>query len=256
MENNKSGTNQKLWIFGDSFTGMQYKDESWMWLLYKSFVGNRIYVSSKGSRDVQTIIDIFLRNLKDIKTDDFVILMLPTLSRFRLPIKNPTIDCEFHSEFKLGHEKMYHLDYFTGNGYYTCTAEQFDENILEEPISFIHYKEFDLTAPDKKPSTGSIISMINSSNANLTNTNEILKSFVKYFPFKLAIYSWVNELDDSIVMTKSKIESDIGFWHTLRDVWNETNGEEGRMSDIHWSKKMDKAFFEYVAKSYPEYFKN
>ena len=59
-----------LWVFGDSFTGMHHGvngTESWMWLVYKSFVGNKLHISSKGSRDVQTIIDIFLRNLKDIK---------------------------------------------------------------------------------------------------------------------------------------------------------------------------------------------
>ena len=60
---------RKLWVIGDSFAGM-YPD-NWIEELVKHFNGNDWYVSSNGGRDVQTIIDIFLRNLKSIKKDDY-----------------------------------------------------------------------------------------------------------------------------------------------------------------------------------------
>ena len=41
----------------------------------------------------------------------------------------------------------------------------------------------------------------------------------------------------------------IGFWETLNDVYNQTNGEYGNKNDIHWSEKMDISFFE-VIKNY------
>lgn len=251
MEFNTNGTNQKLWIFGDSFTGMHHHTESWMWLAYKSFVGNTLHISSRGSRDVQTIIDIFLKNLKDIKNDDFVILMLPSMTRFRLPLNEPKIDVEFSTEARVADEKIKHLDYFIGNGYYISTGE----NILEEPINTLDYKIFKHAAPNEEPSVGSIISMINASNANLKNTNEMLESFIQYFPFKLVIYSWTDESYESVVKTKSVIKNEIGFWHTLYDMWKESDGKEGREGDVHWSKKMDKAFSEYIINEYPEYFK-
>ena len=52
----------KLWIIGDSFTGSGDKTYlSWTELLIKKFKGDSYYVSSKSSRDFQTIFDIFLR---------------------------------------------------------------------------------------------------------------------------------------------------------------------------------------------------
>jgi hypothetical protein len=260
MEFNTKGTNQKLWVFGDSFTGMCHGEngvESWMWLLYKSFVGNNLHISSKGSRDVQNVIDIFLRNLKDIKNDDLVILMLPTISRFRLPLKYPSIDVEMSNIARTATEKMKHLDYFIGNGFYssTITSGVQENNELEEPLNLVDYNNFGHVPPNEVPNTTSIVCMINSSNANKKNTNDILRSFLAYFPFKLIIYSWTNELDNTLVNTKEVIENRIGFWHTLSDEYNESNGEIGRKDDHHWSKKMDKAFSEYIINEYPEYFK-
>ncbi len=63
LEPKLEGTEQKLWIFGDSFSGQYFEKNSWQWILYQKFVGKKIYISSRGSRDTQTIIDIFLRNL-------------------------------------------------------------------------------------------------------------------------------------------------------------------------------------------------
>lgn len=253
MEFKREGTEQKLWIIGDSFTGNSNDLNTWTWLLYQSFIGKRLYISSQSSRDAQTVIDVFLRNLKDIKNDDFVILMMPTMARYRLPLKEARYDVELHSEFTQSGQKQYHLDYFMGNNYYSSTQES---KLIEEPIDLIDFKNFIKTKPNEEPNTDSIITLINSSNANIKNTNEILKSFLQYFPFKIAIYSWADELDESIVMTKSKIIENIGIWHTKGNEWEESNGEFGKKSDSHWSVKMDKAISDFIIKTYPEYFKN
>ena len=256
--------NSKLWIIGDSFAGIGHGLDSWQWSIYESFIGNSIYCSSKGSRDVQTIIDIFLRNLKDIKKDDFVILVLPTMSRFRLPLKLPRYDVELAHSKKCGYgTTTNYVDYFAGNSFYTSVADdtnRFDA-ILEEPLNLFDYKRFMIHNTDRmmrkdfqETNIGSIISMINTSDASIKNMNEILKSFVQYFPFKLIMYSWTDEFDDSIVLSKSQIIEEIGFWHTFLDELRETNGKSGK-DDVHWSKKMDKAFSEYIIKEYSEYFK-
>ena len=255
--------NRKLWIIGDSFAGLGHGLDSWQWKIYESFIGNSVYCSSKGSRDVQTIIDIFLRNLKDIKKDDFVILVLPTMSRFRLPLKSARYDVELaHSKISGYGTTTNYIDYFAGNSFYTSVSadiERFDA-ILEEPLNLFDYKKFMIhnqarmiNKDIQETDIGSIISMINASDASIKNMNEILKSFVEYFPFKLILHSWTDELDDSIVLTKSKIIEEIGFWHTFRDEFRETNGLNGK-DDIHWSKKMDIAFANYIIEKYPEYF--
>ena len=64
----------KLWIIGDSFAGSgKIGEEAWTQQICSKFKGDEYYVSSKGGRDFQTILDIFLRNLKDIKKNDIVI---------------------------------------------------------------------------------------------------------------------------------------------------------------------------------------
>ena len=55
---------KKLWIIGDSFTGL-YED-TWVKILCDNFKGN-YFVSSQSSRDFQSVLDCFLRKLKDIK---------------------------------------------------------------------------------------------------------------------------------------------------------------------------------------------
>jgi hypothetical protein len=86
---------RKIWIIGDSFTMIddsRYGKNSWPKVCIDHFKGDDCYVSSMGSRDIETVFDIFLENLYKIKQDDFVILMLPTLIRFRLPLANPYIN--------------------------------------------------------------------------------------------------------------------------------------------------------------------
>jgi hypothetical protein len=86
---------RKLWIIGDSFTMIdteRYGKNSWPSILSNAFNGKEWYVSSMSSRDIETVFDIFLENLYKINSDDFVILMLPTLTRFRLPLANPYVN--------------------------------------------------------------------------------------------------------------------------------------------------------------------
>lgn len=256
MEYRINGSEQKLWVIGDSFTGNYHETKSWVYQLHQCFIGKKIYSSSKGSRDVQTVIDIFLRNLKDINSNDFVILMIPPLSRYRIPRKEPEMDVELHSEFRLGWQKMYHLDYFLGNKYFSSANESI--KLVEEPFDTIDklnfYQQVDRNLDINNINTDTILSLINSSNANINNMNSILDSFKKYFPFKIFIMSWVDELDKDIVFTKSQIIEKIGFWHTHFDEWKESEGQKGKQGDGHWSEKMDTAIADYIIVNFPEYF--
>ena len=96
-------TQRKLWIVGDSFTGVE--KDCWISHILKYFDGNSHHVSSSGSRDMQTILDIFLRNLHRINKDDLVILCIPTAQRVRLPRKTPKDDVELSNELVLAKHK-------------------------------------------------------------------------------------------------------------------------------------------------------
>ena len=247
----KTGTEQKLWIIGDSFTGMRHEHKSWQWQLYQSFIGNKIYVSSRGSRDLQSITDIFLRNLKYIKENDFVIIFLPTLSRIRLPLEEPISDAQLNFDDT---DDNPHFEHFIGSMSYTPNdGGNSKHNNLEFPLNEVHESYWQESETDFLK-TPNIIKFINSSDASIANTNEILNSLKTYVPFELYLVSWTNELDGSIIDTKDVITNNLEFWHTSHMEFLETNGERGILNDIHWSEKMDTAFAEYIIKKFPKYF--
>ena len=236
----------KLWIIGDSFAGSgKIGEEAWTQQLCSKFKGDEYYVSSKGGRDFQTILDIFLRNLKDIKKNDFVILVVPSLGRTRLPLANPQMDVE-HSN-KIDYEsKKNILDYFYSASMYRNEFKNLEFSLLEEPLAGMD--EFE--ARNKSE----IWSIINSSNASKKNYIDILKSLKEYLPFELFIWSWENEIYSNVLINKNQITEDIGFWHTLKDLYQETNGEYGKNGDAHFSPKMHKAFADYLIVKFPQFF--
>jgi hypothetical protein len=264
LMNKESGNDSKLWIIGDSFTGMGAEQYSWQYLLYKNFIGKHIYVSSKGSRDVQTIFDIFLQNLYKITPNDFVILLFPTLTRFRLPLENPQIDVEWSSD--LGKDKEYgvNMNSFIGNSAYSSNVsstppqgqEEFHKQqfTLEWPLNHIPAHIFQPNPTDMEPNFANIMQLINSSNAYINNWNTILKSINTFVSFKLLYYSWANELDSSVVNTKSVVTNQLGMWETLHNEYEKTNGESGKKNDVHWSMDMNIKFAENIINSYPQYF--
>jgi hypothetical protein len=257
-------TNQKLWIFGDSFTEIR-GEHPWQKILHKNFLGKNIYVSGKGSRDLQTVFDIFLQKLQFIKPDDFVIIFFPSLIRFRLPLEKPYVDVAFSNDIygDLTNDTNKHS--MIGNPVYVSIMSDMSDDVemervkneikLEYPLNKINPEQFAPMAPDKKPNFANITEFINTSKASVNNWNTILKSIQLYIPFKLLYYSWTEELDSNIVDTKSIITNDLGMWHTLIDEYIETSGKSGAPNDVHWSDKMSAAFAMHIIKKYPEYFK-
>jgi len=230
----------KLWIIGDSFAGGSSDKKSyWIDILCKNFNGGKYYVSSKGSRDFQTILDIFLRNLKNIEKDDFVILIIPTLIRTRLPLKTPRMDVEI-SNF-INPKKTF--DYFIGAHSY---IKEVEECKLENPLTEIDELEV--------VENSNIWSIINASDASKNNYVEILNSLKEYLPFNIFIWSWENEIESDLVMIKDEITKELGFWETQNDVWMNTNGTDGICGDAHWSEKTHKAFADYMITKFPQFF--
>ncbi len=233
----------KLWIIGDSFAGSG--PDSWVRQICLKFKGEKYYASSRGSRDFQTILDIFLRNLKNIQKDDFVILIIPSLSRIRLPLETPLTDVEHSNEFKLFEDKKNILDYFVGSHSYMKSNPELK---LEYPLTNIEESTL------KNETNNSIWPITNSSNASKKNYIEILKSLKEYLPFEIFIWSWENEIESDIVMNKNQIVDAIGFWHTLRQLYEETNGQDGHPGDSHWSPKTHRAFADYLIVKFPQFF--
>lgn len=227
----------KLWIIGDSFSDFSDNDK-WTKIISNNFNGEA-NISSNGSRDFQTILDIFLKNLKNISKNDFVILIIPSLVRVRLPLKNSTLAINGNGNSELG------FDYFIGATSYVKDSPYCK---LEHPLcdvdEFILASQVDNT----------IWSISNSSDASKKNYIEILESLKTYLPFEIFIWSWENEINSDIVMNKNQIIEEIGFWETLNDEWLNTNGIHGTANDLHWSTKTHKAFADYLIVKFPQFF--
>ncbi len=231
----------KLWIIGDSFAGFtSCGKQSWPEILADKFIDKNHFISSRASRDFQTILDIFLRQLKNIDKDDFVILIIPFIGRTRLPLDNPVNNIT-NTNFYTTEEGK--IDYFIGTQSYTSESEYYK---LETPLTYAPQKEIIKNTE--------LWSIVNSSDASKTNYIEILKSLKEYFAFEIFIWSWENEFESDLIVSKSKITEEIGFWHTYEDLYLETGGKEGYKRDSHFSPKMHIEFAKYVIKSYPQYF--
>jgi len=233
----------KLWIIGDSFAGSSINGkDAWTEIICQKYKGDDYHVSSKPSRDFQTILDIFLRNLKNISKDDFVILILPSTGRTRLPLENPIVDVEHCKYIHNFEQKSKYLDYFIGTSSYTKDSTY----TLEPPLTEMCEKVIGDEC--------SFWSIVNSSKASKNNYIEILKSLKEYLPFEIFLWSWENEMESEFIVNKNEIIKNIGFWETLDDEWTYTKGLSGAKGDAHWSKKTHKAFANYIINKFPEYF--
>ena len=225
----------KLWIIGDSFADKMPQPDAivktWVKSISEKYNGETTIVSARPSRDFQTILDIFLKSLKDISPDDFVILVFPTLERVRLSLETPKME--------------FVKDYFIGDKSYN---EFSIDNILEYPLSELKGPEF------KNELSVGIWKIVNCSRASMNNYLDIIQSLKSYLPFDILVWSWTDETNSELILNKSNIIDKLGFWKTLNDDWIESGGTFGKSNDLHWSQKTHNAFADYIIKSYPQYF--
>ncbi len=227
----------KLWIIGDSFAENtpppNINLQTWVNIISEKYKGESVGISCRASRDFQTILDMFLKNLKNISIDDFVILIIPSLNRVRLPLEKPRKDIV--------------SDYFIGDKSYN--ENSLDENgKLEYPLSELKGNEF------KNDLSVGIWSITNASNSSKNNYLDIIQSLKEYLPFNIFVWSWSDEINSELVLNKSDIIKELGFWKTLNDVWIETNGNDGIGGDLHWSNETHTAFANYLIVKFPQFF--
>lgn len=219
---------KKLIIIGDSFalgfTDLKYcnLDSDYLIKPFKD-LGYEIHIDGQPSRDVQTIIDTWIKYLPLVNENDVFIILLPFFGRTRLPLSNVI---KKGDEFKIP-------NYFIGTkSYHKNIKLDFWSNDFE-PEYF--YKKMEMQE------------MINSSYSSKKNYLEIIDSLYKITKSKKIILSWVNiEIDNDFIFDKNKITEQIGFWETLGDQYKKTNGQQGVENDLHWSVDMYKKIIEFI----------
>ena len=267
-----SKTNQKLWIFGDSFATIRNGEMSWQILLKNKFVGSDMIVSARGGRDIQTIIDIFLKSLHLIDDNDLVIMILPTTTRVRYPLKESLLNLELSNDLKNDTIKQFVSDGFTAyhpNSVYhkdiksklIFPLDVIDDTMIEDITENLGNREryYNITEIKKilnkkqKLSYNQIATIINTSNTTLENYNNQFYSFSKAFKFKTIFFSWSNDFeifDKSVVISNKQIEN----LQTQHELYVESNKQFGEYGDHHWSDNGNKEFSEFIIKNNSNYF--
>jgi hypothetical protein len=158
------------------------------------------------------------------------------------------MDVEHSNKCVKSIDKEKHLDYFVGSNSYipTNTSTKLEPPLTELNKSLLDSQNYHLNL--------NLFKIVNTSKASINNFSEIIKSLQSYVPFKLLCYSWTDEYHSDCVIGKSEITSNLGFWETWNDVWQETHGEYGIEGDHHFSLKMHESFANYIIQTNSEYF--
>ena len=231
----------KLWVIGDSFVN---KRTTWIDIFRNEKKIEKYYKNGDGSRDFQTILDIFLQNTYLMQPDDLVILMFPD-ARWRIPSLGVVGAWGGHSTHQ---STNYHPNYHIGIHQYEAgkedsSLESFRE-ALSDPDGILH--KYNLMAQDASPTKKNYI--------------KILKSIKWTFPFKIIYMSWSDYIDidvyhpnstkkEPLVWNKTYLEKKIGFWETKHDVWMRGDDvSDTYEGDSHWSVEMHKRVAEFLIK--------
>lgn len=226
---------KKILIIGDSFCGKMdwvlprpNEDKSyWPDTLKCNLPDYQVIVDSFPSRDVQTIIENWIRAIKHLKSDDFLIICLPYFSRTRLPLSE-----DHYTQSEIDEDILYTR--FVGTPSFNNNFTSLEFWGREYPWK---YFEKELSCQE----------IINTSISNQKTTIEVIESLIELTKCKTYVFSWDNmDIKSSKIEDRITLESNIGFWETHRDVFLSTNGIYGLEGDFHWSYKMNLHFGNYV----------
>lgn len=221
----------RIYVLGDSFsdhgsdplTNPSGEEVFWVDILSKT---HNVLRHAEASRDTQTILDIWIKLLPQIKEDDFLIIGFPYFSRWRLPRSEKFYKIENELTIRhIGHQ-----------GFYSFQNE--DIEIYDKTISANSIKE-KLIDND----------FINSSKASSLNNKELIESLTELSKCKVLLWSWTRFKEGfkpKNLYDKTDLEKIMGYWGTQYDMWKNTNGKFGMEWDLHWDEHTQKLFYNFV----------
>lgn len=183
------------------------------------------------SRDVQTIIDNWIKIVSLIKSDDYLVICIPFFKRTRLPLSEN--DYQIFEKFNIKY-----VNRFIGTPSYNNTNTE-----IETFGKQYNWKKFEENLKTQE--------IINGSKANQLNLIEVIESLYHLTNGKKFVFSWDNmDFKSYIIEDKDVLTTKIGEWETHRDVFYQSNGKHGLENDIHWSYRMNGLFSEYLYKKF------
>ena len=226
---------EKIFIIGDSFcTDRQNENNNlifWVNELKKNLSTFEIICDGDPSRDVQTIIDNWIKIIPLMNDSDYTIICLPYFRRTRLPLSEKN-----YRVFE-NNDKTFYTNRFVGTASYNNEKDN-----LEIWENNFNWKTFEKLLETQE--------MINSTNASIKNYIEIIESLIKISKGRKYIFSWDNmDIKSEFIDDKNMIKNKIGMWETYGDVYIKTNGLYGFDNDFHWSDEMNLKFSKFIIKT-------
>lgn len=228
----------KLFVIGDSFCRSSSNikptiDENkcfWAEDL-SNRLNTKLICDGEPSRDVQTILDNWIKIISLVKPEDYIVICIPFFKRTRLPLAEK--DYQFFER-----DEIKYVNRFVGTPSYDNTTIE-----IETFGKQYNWKKFEQDLKTQE--------MINGSTANQLNSIEVIESLYHLTNGKKFIFSWdIMDYKSYIIEDKEVLTTNIGIWETHRDVYYNTNGKSGKENDVHWSHKMNRLFSNYLYKKF------
>jgi hypothetical protein len=220
----------RLFIIGDSFASASNDGSFYGKILKKSFPDLEVVSAGIGSRDIQSIIDDWIKIIPYLDEKDYLIISIPAFSRTRLPLAEKEWGEMFNKEIlyknkfigTASYKKGIELEFF-GN--------TFDSDYFESMMN-----------PQK---------IINATKAAEKNFFEIIGSLKKLTLCKMYIFSWVKFEDENAPFDDYDVLfRKIGVWRTIGDLVRENGGPKEWTNDFHWEGTTHTAFAEMIKKEF------
>ena len=216
-----------IWGYGDSFLDDRHDGVSWLRYIEDNLYYDTVKWSTESSRSLRCIIDRFLIDMHKFDKNDLIFLIVPA-PRFDVPIIEHTIKGYKH--------------YFVGVHQFEPGKQHpfSDSKTMRTDKDIDNFFKLNPTHHVWKAESPIYQYNILHENSEPTRKNyiDILKSLKTMFP-KLTILGWTTYLVDDIILSKNVLESKIGMWETMDDVWRKTGTPAHWKSDSHWSPNME-----------------
>ena len=222
----------RLFIIGDSFACASQDGSFYGNFLQDNFPEIDIIPIGRPSRDVQSIIDDWIKLLPILKKNDYLIVAIPTFDRTRFALaENSWTDMDNYNRISFKNR-------FIGTGGLVADACELD----------FFGKNYDKNYFDSLMVTQKII---NSSKASEFNYFEIINSLKKMTQSKNYIFSWAEFENNEVPFDDyHRLKKKMGIWKTLNDAFLESNGPKKWEYDTHWHKVTHMAFAEMIKKEF------
>lgn len=234
-------TKNKIYVLGDSFcvasslSFLPLETEYYFWVkeFHKEFKDtHELVLNSMPSRDVQTILDNWIKIIKHINKDDILIICVPFFFRIRVPLHSKDFIVDEYKDFKIINRFVTHHSWYIGDSQKLYIGDEIvEKKDLDNHIIFLEQLFFNNEGVEQ-------------------NYNEVIESLYDLTKCNKYIFSWDDMKNKSdVIEYKADLDSKLS-WSTLNDLYNDTNGEFGKLGDYHWDYRFQEKFVNYLLEKF------